>query len=79
MIDGTVVIVSLFAFCSIAYLGVLFKKVVLGTIDIYELVMLSAVVVVPAFFLAFPSTALRLTNYFEIKFPFILLFQVCFF
>jgi hypothetical protein len=46
--------------------------------DIYDLVMLSAVAVVPLFFVLWPQSALELTRLAGIEFPFVLMFGVLF-
>lgn len=67
----TVAVILLFA---IWYLSVLLRRTADHKIDLYDLVMLSAVAVVPAFFALFPATTQAIADLLGVAFPFVLLF-----
>ena len=67
----TIIFISLFL---IAYLVFLVRKAVGALIDLYDLVMLSAVAIFPALFVFFPKLMVRFTGLFGVKFPFLVLF-----
>lgn len=67
----TVAVILLFATW---YLSVLLRRTAEHKIDLYDLVMLSAVAVVPTFFVLFPATTQMIAGMVGVAFPFVLLF-----
>jgi len=61
---------------AVLYLFYIFGKTGKRQIDLYDLFMLSAVALVPAIFVVFPSTTHALTDLLGIAFPFVLLFGI---
>jgi hypothetical protein len=72
----TVVFVSLFL---VIYLFVIIRTAAKNSIDLYDLLLLSAVAIVPSFFVYFPGMAVRLARLVGVEFPFVLLFGFLFF
>lgn len=72
----TVVFLSCFL---VIYVAIMLKKTIRDTIDIYDLILLSSVAVVPCLFVFFPGLANRLARLVGILFPFLLLFGALFF
>ena len=56
------------------YLALVMRRTADHKIDLYDLVMLSAVAVVPAFFVLFPITTQIIADLLGVAFPFVLLF-----
>lgn len=69
----TKVAILLFA---VLYMFHVFRKTGKRQIDLYDLFMLSAVALVPAFFVLFPSATQALTDLIGVAFPFVLLFGI---
>jgi hypothetical protein len=69
----TKILILLFA---VFYLLHIFGKTGRRQIDLYDLFMLSAVALVPAFFALFPSATHALTDLMGVAFPFVLLFGI---
>lgn len=67
----TVALVALFA---VVYLVVLFAKTVRGKIDLYDLIMLSMVAILPLIFVLFPALAAHMAELTGVGFPFIIMF-----
>ena len=61
------------------YLVILLRNAIRNVIDLYDLLILASVVVVPAVFTLFPRVFYQLSNILGIKFPFVLMFGVLFF
>ncbi len=60
------------------YIGFLLHKTINGRLDLYDLVFLSAVAVLPAAFLFLPNLALAVSRLFGVAFPFVALFSILF-
>lgn len=73
---STLVFISLFL---VVYILVLVRNAVRSHIDFYDLLLLSTVSLVPAFFAFFPSLAFKLARIVGVEFPFLLLFGGLFF
>jgi hypothetical protein len=71
----TIVLVVLFA---IIYLLVVLRKTVYGKFDLYDLIMLSMVAVVPLLFTLFPDIAALVSQLTGVLFPFIIMFGALF-
>lgn len=56
------------------YLIFAIRETSLHRLDLYDLMMLSTVAVIPWLFVIFPKQALYLTNFFGVKFPFVIMF-----
>lgn len=67
----TIVTVTVFA---LFYLIFAIRETALQRIDLYDLMMLSTVAIFPWMFVVFPSQAMFLTNFFGVKFPFVIMF-----
>lgn len=67
----TVVFVSVFV---VVYLLVLLKKAVRSTIDLYDLLILSSVAIVPAVFVFWPRLVVRVARLIGVEFAFLVLF-----
>ena len=65
------------AFCAL-YLFGLIRHALRDRIDLYDLIMLSAVAIVPAVFVLFPSLAFTLAEYAGVAFPMVVLFGILF-
>jgi hypothetical protein len=72
----TTIFLSLFL---VFYLLILLKNAIINKIDLYDLFLLSAVGVIPAFFIYFPDLTSRLAVFVGVKFPFLLIFGSLFF
>ncbi|MBM62047.1 MAG: hypothetical protein CL484_03750 [Acidobacteria bacterium] len=62
----------------ILYVTLMIKRAAKNKIDIYDLAMLCAVVIVPSFFVVFSGTVHRISHFLGVAFPFVLLFGVLF-
>lgn len=71
----TLVAVGAFA---VIYLAVLVRRTLAGALDLYDLVALSTVAVVPAAFAFFPGLATMLAELTGVAFPFIVMFGALF-
>jgi hypothetical protein len=71
----TLVFVAVFAS---AYMGLMVHKTARQQIDIYDLVMLSTVAIVPCAFVAFPKLAYWLAEIAGVEFPFVVMFGMLF-
>ncbi len=60
------------------YIGFLLRKAINGRLDLYDLIFLSAVAVLPAAFLFFPGLALAVSQLLGVAFPFVALFSILF-
>ena len=71
----TIILIALFAF---GYLFFIIRKTARHQLDIYDLVMLSTVAIVPIVFVAFPAFAYWLANIAGVEFPFVVMFGMLF-
>lgn len=71
----TTIIVSLFAFCYLSFTAVETAK---QKLDIYDLIMLSAVAIIPLIFVLFPSFSDWVAKISGVAFPFVVMFGVLF-
>ena len=71
----TIILVAIFAFC---YLTFITRKTARQQLDLYDLVMLSTVAIVPGIFVAFPKIAFWLSNIAGVEFPFVMMFGMLF-
>lgn len=71
----TVVIVSLFALCYLYYTA---RETATQQLDIYDLVMLSAVAIIPSAFVLFPMFANWIAKVSGVAFPFVIMFGLLF-
>jgi hypothetical protein len=71
----TVILVCIFA---IGYMLFIIRKTAQRQLDIYDLVMLSTVAIVPVIFVIFPSAAYWLANMAGVEFPFVIMFGMLF-
>ena len=71
----TVALVSLFA---IGYMFFIIRKTARRQLDIYDLIMLSAVAIVPITFVALPQLGYWLSNVAGVEFPFVVMFGMLF-
>lgn len=69
----TAVVVIIF---SIWYLAGILRRTAKNQMDIYDLVMLSTVAIIPGLFIALPNTAIIVSKLVGITFPFVLLFAI---
>ena len=61
-------------FFSLGYTVVIIRKTARHQVDIYDLVMLSSVVIIPSVFLIFPDAALWFAKIAGVEFPFVVMF-----
>jgi hypothetical protein len=73
---ATILLVGLFA---VLYLGYLLRKTVAGGMDLYDLMILSTVALVPALFVFFPGISRAVSALTGVAFPFVVMFGVLFF
>jgi hypothetical protein len=71
----TVAVISAFA---LIYMLVLLRKTLQGKFDLYDLLMLSMVAIIPAGFALFPSLAYLLSHLTGVVFPFVVMFGALF-
>jgi hypothetical protein len=71
----TVILIAIFA---IGYMFFIIRKTARRQLDIYDLVMLSAVAIVPIAFAAFPQLAFWLAGIAGVEFPFVVMFGMLF-
>ena len=71
----TIILVAVFAF---GYLFFITRKTARQQLDLYDLVMLSTVAIVPGIFVAFPTIAFWLSNIAGVEFPFVVMFGILF-
>ena len=71
----TIILVAVFAF---GYLFFITRKTARQQLDLYDLIMLSTVAIVPGIFVAFPTIAFWLSNIAGVQFPFVVLFGILF-
>jgi hypothetical protein len=69
----TIVLILLFA---VFYLARILRKTARSQLDLYDLVMLSSVAIIPVIFAVFPSAAYAITRLTGVAFPFVILFGV---
>ncbi len=67
----TVVVISIFA---ALYLFWVFRKTIAMKLDLYDLIMLSMVAIVPLIFVMFPALAVALSGITGVAFPFVVMF-----
>ena len=68
----------LIAFFAAAYLAFIARKTARQQLDLYDLVMLSMVAVVPAAFTFWPSIAYSIADFAGVEFPFVVMFGALF-
>jgi len=71
----TLIVVGLFA---ILYLTFLIRKTIRGELDLYDLLMLSMVALMPALFVFFPSLSQLVVAITGVAFPFVIMFGMLF-
>lgn len=71
----TVIIIIVF---SIVYLLIVLRRTLRGEFDLYDLIMLSMVAIVPFIFVVFPSLASYVSQVTGVVFPFIIMFATLF-
>ena len=71
----TVVVIVVF---SIVYLLIVLRRTLRGEFDLYDLIMLSMVAIVPFIFVVFPSLANYASRVTGVVFPFIIMFATLF-
>lgn len=71
----TIILVVLFA---IAYMFFIIRKTARRQLDIYDLVMLSTVAIIPIVFASLPQFAYWLSNLVGVEFPFVVMFGMLF-
>lgn len=71
----TVSVISAFA---LIYMLVLLRKTLQGKFDLYDLLMLSMVAIIPAGFALFPKPAYLITHLTGVVFPFVVMFGALF-
>ncbi len=71
----TVAVISAFA---LIYMLVLLRKTLQGKFDLYDLLMLSMVAIIPAGFALFPGLAYLLSHLTGVVFPFVVMFGALF-
>lgn len=71
----TILVISVFA---IGYLFFLIRKTAHQQLDIYDLVMLSTVAIIPFIFIAFPGIALWVAEISGVEFPFVVMYGLLF-
>lgn len=71
----TVILIALFA---IGYMFFIIRKTARRQLDLYDLVMLSTVAIVPSAFVAFPQLAYWLAGITGVEFPFVVMFGILF-
>ncbi len=69
----TIALILLF---SVFYLARILRKTARSQLDLYDLVMLSTVAIIPVFFAIFPDVAYFITRLTGVAFPFVILFGV---
>ncbi len=72
---NTVILIAIFA---IGYMFFIIRKTARRQLDIYDLVMLSMVAIVPITFVAFPRFAFWLAGLAGVEFPFVVMFGLLF-
>lgn len=72
----TLVFVTVFA---TFYLLFLIRKTARQQLDIYDLVMLSTVAILPSIFVYFPEVAFGISKLLGVEFPFVIMFGMLFF
>ena len=70
-------LISVAAF-ALGYMFVMVRKTARHELDIYDLVMLSSVAIVPSVFVAFPDVAFLLAKLAGVEFPFVVMFGMLF-
>lgn len=63
-------------FFSLVYAIVIIRKTALQQVDIYDLVMLSSVVIIPSVFVVFPEVAFWFAKFAGVEFPFVVMFGI---
>ncbi len=71
----TVVIISIFALCYLYYTA---RETARQQLDIYDLIMLSTVAIIPSAFVLFPRLAEHLARLAGVAFPFVIMFGALF-
>jgi hypothetical protein len=71
----TLILVVVFAF---GYMFFMIRKTARQQLDIYDLVMLSTVAIVPSIFVVFPDGVFWITKIVGVKFPFVVMFGMLF-
>ncbi|MEJ2125077.1 MAG: DUF2304 domain-containing protein [Alphaproteobacteria bacterium] len=67
----TIALISLFA---ALYLYWVFRKTIAMKLDLYDLIMLSMVAIVPLVFVTFPAIAMSVSSFTGVVFPFVVMF-----
>jgi hypothetical protein len=71
----TVAVIGVFC---VVYLAILLRRTILGRLDLYDFLSLSAVAVVPSVFVFFPGFAVAIGTLIGVEFSFLVLFGVLF-
>ena len=71
----TLITVAIFAF---GYMFFMIRKTARRQLDIYDLIMLSTVAIVPGVFVAFPKVAYWIAKIAGVEFPFVVMFGILF-
>jgi hypothetical protein len=71
----TLIIIVLFA---VYYLATILRRTAERKIDLYDLIMLSALAILPVLFAFFPLTMMNLSHRLGVAFPFVLMFGLLF-
>lgn len=71
----TIFVIVLFA---IAYMTFIIRKTAHRQLDLYDLVMLSTVAIVPTFFALFPRISHQMAQAMGVEFPFVVMFGLLF-
>lgn len=71
----TIIVISIFAFC---YLYFTARETAKNKLDLYDLVMLSAVAIIPWGFVLFPRIAEWISKTAGVAFPFVIMFGILF-
>ena len=74
----TIKTVTLISFFAIGYMFFISRKAARRELDIYDLVMLSAVAIVPVICVAFPQVSSWLAKIAGVEFPFVVMFGMLF-
>jgi hypothetical protein len=70
--------VLLIVFFAVGYMFFIIRKTARRQLDLYDLVMLSTVAILPIVFVAFPQIAYWLANIAGVEFPFVVMFGMLF-
>lgn len=75
IVINTIIIIAIFA---IGYMFFIIRKTARRQLDIYDLIMLSTVALVPLIFVLFPKFAYWLSSVAGVEFPFVIMFGILF-